>query len=290
MADPKEYLARVNNTHETMGPNGRPEEKEKSFDSNAYFASVNNTFSDSKPKEAKPEQVAKAPEAQNPEEKKPDLGVHDQAQWSEITTNNQATPSQPQEEKPKTSTVAITLTASSLALTGTGNQVAEKNEDVRAMQKQLIALGYDVGSKSGEPDGYLGPKTREAAAEAMKKGGLDPATTTIAQLTETAKLHLAAAEVKAEDEQKFAQKTAAPTTPVADASTQKRQPVSESTELAWDPKKAEIYYNPKKLDDLNGTTTASFGEAAAKPPGSQPTHSLVQDMSLLSIFKPASPA
>lgn len=270
----------------------KPEEEPKNdFEKAQRLATQYDASNTWKAEAAKPEQTAKAPEANKPGDKKPDLGVHDQAQWSEITANKRETPSQPQEEKPKTSPVVIALTASSLALTGTGNQVAEKSEDVRAMQKQLIALGYDVGSKTGEPDGYLGPKTREAVAEAMKKGGLDPATTTIAELTERARMHLAYAEIKAEDEQKFAQKTTTSAAPVADASgSQQRQPAQENREVAWDPALAEKFYNPETLRALDGKTTASFDAAATKSVGSQPTNSLVQDMSLLNIFKPGAPA
>ena len=281
MADPREYLEKYNNTAETMVPKASG-----AFNSPENYSKFNNTYDDKKP-----EQTAKAPE-NKPEDKKADARPaaplpHDQAQWSEITANKQDTPSQPKEEKekPKTGPIAIALTTSSLALTGTGNQVAEKSEDVRAMQKQLIALGYDIGSKSGEPDGYLGPKTREAAAEAMKKGGLDPATTTIAELTERPKIHLSYAEVKAEDDQKLAQRIIM-TTSSADASpSQKRQPAHENKEVAWDPNLAAKYYDPKKLDDLGGKTTTSFAGAAEKPIHQQPTHALMQDMSLANVFK-----
>lgn len=287
MADPKEYLARVNNTHETMGSNGRPEETEKPFDSSAYFARVNNTFSDQKP-----EQAAKAPEANKPGDKKPDLGVHDQAQWQNVVQDKK-----PSEEKPKPVVTAaapilpvITLTASSLAISGTGNQVLPKSDDVHAMQKQLIALGYDIGSKDGTPDGRLGPKTREAAAEAMKKGGLDPATTTIAELTERARMHIAYAAVTTEEKQKLAQKTTTPGAVAEEASaSQKRQPIHFNNEMAQltgietKPGSQIMAVNEAGKDIIYSSTSRALVRQAfadASRLGTSPTNTLQNDSTL----------
>jgi peptidoglycan hydrolase-like protein with peptidoglycan-binding domain len=256
----------------TSQPSKAEEEPKNDFEKAQRLATQHDAANTWKSEAAKPQQVAKDPTVQKPEDKKADLGPHDQAQWQKTIEDKK-------QDKPKepviTAAAPVVLDPNRMAISGDTNQNKPKAPDTRELQIALDKAGFETGPI----DGIQGRLTNASIMAFAERTGIDPQTTSVKEMIEHVekftRLQTAYNQEFGNDKTQLAQ---APT-----SSEGNKKPESSS----WVEERAQGFYDPVKTNALKGVLPDIFETAATKPASQQPTHALLQDMSIVNMFKPA---